>query len=507
MAITIPLILFNGVIDDFSPKHIAFIQESSYLGKLSGPTGPLTSFPGFYGFGSLITLLAGIDAEKLLAFPIQVVPHSILLFSLLYLLSSKSIILSSVITFITLITGTAAKFFDAHNMGLILFLCEIMIIFIILQRDQHPKSFILIGFITGSTLSYLSYNYNSMILILLSTIIIIFTFLLFKYDFNEGGKMKCSKYLKLFIPLLLVLCLVTFGLNQFVFRTYLPTMESTPQLDFSSMDKFITSYIDPESINTIFSELSISYPKTITLINMIKYGILLLSIFIFCIYFVKKLLISKSFNIVDLLVLTILSTFIIYSGLKYLIDVGASFLTLIYIPAILCLTRIYQISNKQKQWVFFVLIVIFLCTILNYSILYDNNYINKDEFQFSSYKSPVDWYIRTNIDYLAVSDEYTKNFFILNLIIKSTNDDTWNSNIYKNIKIIPKQDIPMLLNSSDGPLENRYYILNNRLTEMSLENWIIIKSWSYSENKINGNNKINKIYTAPILSIYSYSSS
>jgi hypothetical protein len=135
-----------------------------------------------------------------------------------------------------------------------------------------------------------------------------------------------------------------------------------------------------------------------------------------------------------------------------------------------------------------------------------NNFINSDEYQFNSYKIPTDWFLNANDGRLVISDEYTKDFFILNLLeknIKDGNTDSKYNRIIKNTKIMSIEDTLSLLQLSEKPLDKKNFVLNNRLNRMSLQNWIIIKSWNYSMDRINSNKKINKIYSTPLLSIYS----
>lgn len=67
---------------------------------------------------------------------------------------------------------------------------------------------------------------------------------------------------------------------------------------------------------------------------------------------------------------------------------------------------------------------------------------------------------------------------------------------------MPTEDAQVLVQLSEGTLDTKYYILNQKLTGMSLQNWVIIKSWRYSNEEINNNDQINKIYDVPLLSVY-----
>jgi hypothetical protein len=136
----------------------------------------------------------------------------------------------------------------------------------------------------------------------------------------------------------------------------------------------------------------------------------------------------------------------------------------------------------------------------------NGGYTDRDEYQFGSYEAPVKWFLETNNGDLAVSDEFTNNFFIL-YSLKSSIDHGSSTPVYYAIsqqhRILPTEDARVLVQLSGGTLDAQYYILNQKLTQMSLQNWIIIMSWSYSKEQIGGNDNINKIYDVPLLSVYS----
>ena len=92
MAISIPLVIFDGTIDHFVPKHIAEIQEISDSGRLNEENTNVIQISGFYILGATITLLTGLAAEVLIYLPFQLLPHIILFYLILYKLSGNSLI-------------------------------------------------------------------------------------------------------------------------------------------------------------------------------------------------------------------------------------------------------------------------------------------------------------------------------------------------------------------------------------------------------------------------------
>ena len=181
------------------------------------------------------------------------------------------------------------------------------------------------------------------------------------------------------------------------------------------------------------------------------------------------------------------------------------FATALWLPGVLCVALF---SGMSKRFRFGQLLAFCYPDLhLYYCTMDSGGYIDRDEYQFTSYKAPVHWFFKTNNGDLAVSDELTNDFFILHSLKYSiaygASGSDYNAIAQKH-KIMPTEDAQVLVQLSEGTLDTKYYILNQKLTGMSLQNWVIIKSWRYSNEEINNNDQINKIYDVPLLSDTSF---
>ena len=506
MAISIPLLLFNGTADAFIPKHIARVEEISHIGGLIEEEGHVIQVPGFYVLGAIITLISGLAPEELIFFPIQLIPYAVLFFTVLYKVSDSSIV-ASLLTLIQLCSGTAGTaeiFFWPHGIGNLLFFSILLLIFILLRQDRLSRPLIFLAVIASSSLVYISYNLTAKTLLLLAVIMIMLAvFYLISLKYNNTSRRNYLSSSKTFFALLLILCVVELGLSKFVYGVFIPILQAAEDFEMSSLDKFFVAYINPELSANPLSPIMVSYPATISVISGIKYFFLVATILIFCIVVANTILKEKSLDRKSLFVIAVL----LMQGLFVIprLMIGGNFVTSLWLPGILCVTLFLGMSKKFRVWAVVVLSVILICTPLYYCTMDSSGYIDRDEYQFTSYKVPVHWFIKANDGDIAVSDELTSDFFRLYSLKYSITHGASSPDydaIAQKYKIMPTEDARVLVQLSEGTLDTKYYILNQRSTRMSLQSWIIIKSWGYSKESINCNDQIHKIYEVPLLSIY-----
>lgn len=508
MAIVIPLLLYNGTLDAFIPKQIVMIEDTSYEGKLIEEDNRVIQVPGFYVLGAIITLISGLASEKLIYFPIQLIPYAVLFFTIIYKISGNSIV-AGLITLIELCsgsTGTAKIFFWPHGIGYLLFFSMLLLISILLKQNRPSKQLIFLVVITGSSLVYISYNLVAMTLLLLAilmTVLAIFYLISLKYNYAKSWYHLSSS--KTFFTLLSILLIVELGLSKFVYGVFIPTLQISQEFEIKSLDKFLIAYVNPELSTTPLAPIMASFPKAITVISSIKYTLLVITILIFCILIMKIFYKEKSLDHTNLFLLGVLVMQGFYAIPRTMM--GEIAICCLWLPGILCVARFSGMSKKFRLWTFVVLSVILVSTSFYYCTLEYGGHINHDEYQFSSYEAPVRWFFKTNNGDLAVSDELTNNFFILYSYLISHGAAGSNLDaIHKQHRILPTVDARVLVQLSDGTLDTKYYILNQKRTRMSLQNWIIVKSWVYSKERIDSNERVNKIYEVPLLSIYNPSS-
>ena len=302
--------------------------------------------------------------------------------------------------------------------------------------------------------------------------------------------------------------IVTFGLSTFVYSIFIPVLDAASDFDMGALDKFTIAYIHSDTTKLPLSAIMVNYPTAISIISAIKYITLALAILTLICIVIRKLVNRTHLNSFEIFLLAIIAMHIVYSVPRIYIG-NIVVVTILYLSGLCCIAYLSQLSKYLRIWSFAMLFVVLICTASYYCVLDYHSFIDSDEHQFNSYKYPVSWYLRSSGGYPAVSDEYTKNFFVLNShtyyignVTPPPIDRVTTQIIQRQIMILPAEDALTLVKLSEGSLDKKYFIINNRLNSMSLKEWRIIKSWIYSKDLINSNKKVNKIYSVPLLDVY-----
>lgn len=503
MAFICPLLIFNGSIDDFAPKHITVINDLSENFFIPEERYNI-QVPGFYTLGAILKQVVNLSTNDLLFYPIQLIPFIVVFFALIYKLSN-SYIFSALITFIEFIsgaTGTVKIFFWVHGIGYILFYLSVILLLNVLKNSTSRRSELILTLIlTGVSLAFISYNLYAMLLIFLLVLFTIFLICdLFSFNFYLIDDLPQIKQMPRFLfNISLILGMVQFGLSEFVYGSMIPTLKHSQFLELSGIEKLFISYFYSRN-DTGLSDFILSFPLNISLISTVKYAIILFSILFFSFYTFNQIIRKKPINQFDL----VTGAFVIMTSIYGIVRlyIGGIIITLFYTPGILCIAWLYRFSKNYRKWaVFSLVLLLFLVPIYEYS-LFDNNLTNKDENKFTYAKNPASWYFEHANNSIAVSDELTKNLFLVNLYDKTHAYS--DRKIYDSIQLLLSNDVLFLMQKSEPTKENpkKYYVINYKLNAVSLQNWIIVKSWSHSKNQLEKNPEINKIYETDSVSIF-----
>ncbi|NJD53881.1 MAG: hypothetical protein FIB07_13555 [Candidatus Methanoperedens sp.] len=494
MAFIVPLMIFNGTLDGFAPKHMLVMSETVQHGYLFSKEAEQIA-PGFYMTGAIINILTEIPAKEFVFLPIQFIPYLIVFYVFIYKISG-SYLLSSLITLIELISstnGTDKVFFWPHALGWIIFYTMLFIVFKIAEKKNEEEwKFRILLILPGMSLAIISYDIFAVSLLFL----VILSLLLFLLKFISNVRKDNMKrnYLNIFI----ILIVFNFGLLKFVYDVFIPTILNNQLRDVTAVDKFMLSYVSTESVQTPLSELYISYPGIISIISLIKYSALLVSILAFSIIMLGKLRAKNPINFFDTVVCSIILFAVSYASIRFFLAQFA--ITQIYLPGIVCTIWLYRFSDKFKTWAIFVVLLLMVLVPVYYYENYSNNLIDTDENKYGYIEYSAYWYLEKTVrSSIAVSDELTKNFFIMHH--EKQVEDINYTKIREHMKILSIDDVVFLLQKSNNS-ESKYFIVNYDLSRMSLQNWKIIRTWKFSKDKINTNPKIKKIYYSGYIEIY-----
>ena len=288
-SIFFSLFIFNGAIDDFAPKHVILIHEISVLGQMNESYLSIQT-PGFYVYGSIIEQILDLNTKSLLFWPIQFFPYILLFFCIILRLSNSYVISSLILaSFITLgSTGTTKMFFWSHGLGMILFFTLILLFINLIDmnyinmvpnaisNNNKTPIMLLLIIATGSSLVFISYNAFSRASFFLLSLGMILSITAYARIMPS----TISPYLV--YKVLFILGVVELGISKFFYNTWLPLMTKTDIIESSGLDKFMLSYFGYGSLNPVSKNpldiMFVTYPYSITIINIVKYFVLVVSL-------------------------------------------------------------------------------------------------------------------------------------------------------------------------------------------------------------------------------------
>jgi hypothetical protein len=495
------ILIYDGSIDDFVPKHIAVIHDTIKSSHLSGEDE--IQIPGFYALGSIICLVSNIDPRYLILKPFQMIPYALALFILIYRLC-PSLSVAFIFTFIDLISsidGTARIFFWPHGLASALF--YILLFLLIRNIEQKPTieaTTKILLILIGISLIYMSYD---LFLIFLLFILSLSTINFF--DLRKGAKNEEESYDKRLLimnlfNLFAILIIVQLGLSKFAYDVFFPLIQSSNYIKISGIDKLILSYWQASYLNVppIVKEIALINPKIISIVSLFKYIFLILSIIFFLIMILRKKLQGKKLNINDSMTIALIIAFSLWVSIRF--SIGQIAIGFLYWPAIFSLLWLFRFSNRLRIWAIFVTLFLLFSTPLYYYLNSSNDLIDKDKNDFNQYELPAIWYFQNKGDFKGLSDEFTNNFFTFNYCTKF---DYPCSDTYNQFKVLSINDIEILLaRSGNYNIPESYFILNYNLNSMSLANWFLAKSWIYSDFSIESNSKLNKFFDSGNLKFF-----
>jgi len=304
------------------------------------------------------------------------------------------------------------------------------------------------------------------------------------------------------IGLVSIFAIIEFGLSTFFYDSFLRSLKNSQHLDLSFLDKFVVAYLHRNDTLPGISEMLITYPRIISIISIIKYICLSISIIIFILLLFYKKSKKNIFNIYDIMTFSIIFMTFFYGLIR--LYIGQIAFTLVFLPGVFCTIWLYRFSAKYKKWSILVLILLLVLAPVNSIFKSNDEFTNKDLTQYKYLNYTANWYLLNKGEAIGVSDEMSRSFVML---YTSENPQYFNyktsfCRIQQETKILSTDDAIFLVQKSNQSNFSKYYIINYKLDAMSLQNWLIIKSWKYSKNLIESNPHINKIYDINSVGIY-----
>jgi hypothetical protein len=497
LSLLLPLIIFSGSIDDFAPKHAIPVMEILRSGNINISNND-NAF--FYIYGSVISIITGISPFNLVFFPIQILPTYVVYYALSYYLSRSHLIanLFSLIFLTTGTTGTPSIFFWPHGIGYILFLTIILILLVLYKKEISFEKSIIMLTLSIISLIMISYDYAAILFLMLVFSVVCIT----GVYWLKRDVLSCLKNLNLYTltsPLLFLISLLLvfeLGIQSFVYRRFLPILEFDQNSFIDPFEKILTVYQGVHGLNPL-SELYVTYPKILTQIGLIKYGIIYFTLIVLGICVYKYF---KSSSIISLIYLgaTVLES-AVYAVIRVVI--GGIGLTMFYESGIVATNILSQYSQKKfvKYWIVLVIIVLLVTNALLLGIRLNLHAVNRETNNYEYLTEFSVWY-QKNVDSsdAVYSDEFSRD------IINAKNYQSNLSQKIPYIDIINLNIVLEILKRAPWTSHDTYIIINYKINSFSIQSWNILKPWYLSQKIIDGNKGLDKIYDTREIGFYCY---
>jgi len=403
---------------------------------------------------------------------------------LLYKISNDYLISAIILSldFLTVneVTGIASIW--PHSLGSLLFFSAILLFLKTLETNRYTPAVALLIIVLELSVVFMSYNQSARFIIYL-LIMLGFFFVCSKMNFfkNDFNTFLTLGLFRLFV----LMILMQFGISKFIYDIFLPMVTSNTEF-VNPLEKFSASYfgysIDPSPL----SQFLIAYPRIITEMNLIRYGLYLISILLFLYVFYKQLTKQQEIPTREATLFFILVMGASLSLIRT-IQLGALCVSSIYISGILSLNYLWGVYPR--------LITLFLiCLFISTSVVgYEANEHELNNKNINNYEyivSVTDW-VDVHIMGLIKSDELSKNFLML--------DSTLSTN---NLSRFDEGDLLLSYGITSNVNKNNYFIINYNLNNIAVGSWTYLKSWRLTKHLVENNSHLSKIFDKHHLSIY-----
>lgn len=479
-SLLLPILLYSGLINPFAPLHVIPIYEIMYYGH----GGELfnTKTPGFYSLESIISLITGISARNLMFLPLQLLPFILTIYLLFWKISDSR----AIANLVSLIYSTTANveyfFFWMHGMGNILSFIIIYFIFKVLRGITKNSKVIIIILIVSTSLVYISYD------AIFSTLLFFISIIFFMLFINKNIVLS-KRFFTVFIYMLIVLL----GMHRYVYEVFIKQIAYVDII--IGFEKFIASYISQEKSRFLWKDLLITYPKIISILGIIKYGILITFIFLGIIYVIKQLKVSRNLNSYAVVFLATLIARIGYLITR--LPFGYLSIGTLFVPGIVGLCFIYRHFKEYRRRISLLLVgaIIIGANSVNYFVLSSEDLINRDLGYYEYVEISAGWYSKYKDDSkIGLTDVLTKSFFWEHICHNILKKGEKPPSIYSYFWSDPAYVLSVAKKGESHSLKSAYYILNIRLNTLEFDGWVTTKSWRYYLKVINTDFRLSKIY-------------
>jgi len=488
--ITLLLLLYEGNIDDYAPKHVG-IAYNLINGNIDIIEYQLTLAGAFYSLIGTIILLTNLDINLIPIYPIAIIPYSVILISLIYRLSGKNVLISLLLWMIFVsspITGSHNAYIWMHGIGDILLFTFYLLMAILYKKTISPNTKYLLFITITVSVSIVYMSYNASYRLLLFLLFFLLLNIILKTNKLDGN------FNHILITNLILFLVVLFGLSDFFYDVFLPSNIIDSNVNFAQViQKFIITIfgIGLTSDSNPLLQYAFGYPDLIMYFWLIKYIIYVSIIFtaIFLIYKNRNKCTIIDFNVVLFTTLSCVS--IVYFISRFF--VGQFPITEIFRVFWISVIIVYSmIKAKHIKNIITVLLLILLIVNIN-NIIIANQYELTNDGKFEHIVSSAEWIYKSNENRAFVPDVLTYGYYY--------NVFTTNTNNIEPV-ILKFEEVEKIYTGSE--IDKKYtIIINYQATHNNVQNWNNLIPFKDIKNTIENNPSLKmKIYDNHNISIY-----
>jgi hypothetical protein len=485
------LFTFSGSTAAFPPSHAARAATAYQQGFID--INPITTI-FFRSLTVILMYTTEISALYIMKTPTIVFLTTASFFLFLWTLSERPL-LSAVLTAIYLLsgsTGTPKLFLYAHGMGSgVVFLC-LANLYRMFEGNWTKRREIL-QIVLSVALVFISYDRAGELLLIYGCVTLLF--------FIIYGREELKRSLMTVLSSQVLMVVAIFGLTPFVYDKVIPLF-ANQAVALNAFDKLLLTYFQQGGEGTL-AQLYISRPGIISIALIAKYALLGVSALFFAGAFFTWGLRSDRLPAGALVPAGLLGYATIWLVLRFLI--GQFAITVITLPvtvALLWLIGHHNLNLPNSETVGRVgLALVILISVVNAGIVglrvsngvvEDRNVSNVELKYVSSflYSHDADIPVRSDV----------KTWFKISLnnhVYQKVQTDPMQTNV----KSFRKKDIQSIVKGRQTA-KSKLFILNFQRDVVTLLNWVSLKPWTSSEERIQRNTQISKVYTSDDVTAY-----
>jgi hypothetical protein len=488
LCFSIPLVFLSGSVDDFLYQHVGLIEKYADSGHIPETEALFSNknlgLSAYYAYGVVIVTVANIPGDLLPHLPIAYVSFILILFSLLKYYNRQILPVSIVVLIIaTYAVNISYFYFHPHGIGLILLLTLVLLI-TLMYHNYSYNGYTICAVLLISTISYMSYKALFWAIILITSTVCLLT-------------LYCKKERRFhtirnrMLGIAVITFLIPFSLNGFFYNNFLPMLSNREDF-YLGIDTVMRFFVKDQ--NDPLGPYNLLY----TIPGSLQYSIILRQMIVIFVLFMVVIMLFRLRKSLKQEVQFIIVVALIFVGMANLVTYNLLGLFDIKCLTYMTLIGLLYIQGKvpnNKKVIFNLAIIALIVLNIIYllgSVYYED--VQKDDNFFEYIQPSTEWYLASyEPNVVTMTDVLTKGYYYKEIAKFSDDINLYPTHFDTNniLMLTGKQIYEPNIDSN----RNILYIINYQLNHFSITNWRILKSLELVKQDIEGNSRLNKLYT------------